>query len=380
MSQIFIEEPENLPLNFSYENENYVVTLNNETKELEIVKVSDTLPDLSGYQKTSEKTNDVSLINNFNYFNTKGVSDFLDSKKNVALGVAGVNSEGKIDISLIPDLALTKTVVAEENTFDDFLANVDKYTFEEGDSIEIIVQGGRPPVTEFYLFRGGDKSNRNNYAKIGVGEITISQVKDLQTILDGKVSLSSNETVSGLKTFSELASFNDIVTLKKYSDNPHTAVFNDSCGVFQNSDKMLQFFNVVDSVIGKNWAFDNSDLTKDLTTYKLPDSEKLLGEDYFTYGDWVDLSPYFNQSGTTATRVQGKVNQNGRVILDVVTIALPSEGFLFSNLPSEFIPNTSKYLTGLNRENNPVGVIVNTSGGVYTKGDLRNLSLEYDTK
>ena len=82
---------------------------------------------------------------------------------------------GKVLDAQLPDttVTVTGTVTATENTFADFLTNVNNYSFVEGNAIIIV---SAPDVngetfTSHYLYNGGDRSLEASYSKFNADRV-----------------------------------------------------------------------------------------------------------------------------------------------------------------------------------------------------------------
>ena len=162
------------------------------------------------------------------YLSEEGSVNLINFLKNNTNGIAGLDSNGKLDLSVIPDLAINKVVVANENTFEDFLLNADSYTFEQGDVIEILKDDG---TIELHLFKGGVKTESDNYATIAGQQITIDTVVDLRQELDGKVPYTgANQNVDlGIRSIksslSEVSSVNPEIRITKTDTGKEVRLF-----------------------------------------------------------------------------------------------------------------------------------------------------------
>ncbi|SEC37392.1 hypothetical protein SAMN04489761_2812 [Tenacibaculum sp. MAR_2009_124] len=97
------------------------------------------------------------------------------------------------------------------------------------------------------------------------------------------------------------------------------------------------------------------------------------------WGDWIDLTPYLAEQSATYNRARAKKKENGTVFLEVISLTMQSDGFLFSGLPEEIRPQDSRYITALTSTYIPVGAILNASGGLYVKQGARSITIEYDS-
>lgn len=181
MSNIQVIAPPALPIKINVDGTEYVVFYNDSTGRLERFLFSD-------LESINNKAVDFSVVNDIKYPTTKAVND----QKGIVNGIASLDSNGKLSPLQIPDIAITDVIVATETNISDFATNSGNYTFQQGDVI-IITDGGN---VKHYLFKGGLKTDVNEYSLINVTEIPISQVVGLQTALDGKV-LKSGDTMSG---------------------------------------------------------------------------------------------------------------------------------------------------------------------------------------
>ena len=179
--------PEALPIKINIDGTEWIIFRNEVTNRLEQFLLGDNI------ELTVNKATDFSVINDVKYPTTKAV----DNQKGIANGIASLDSDGLLDPTQIPPIAITKVVVAVETTISSFAANSDNYIFEQGDVILIDDAGD----VQHYLFKGGLKTDVNEYSLINATEITISQVVGLQSVLDGKASLSDDQTFTGINTF-----------------------------------------------------------------------------------------------------------------------------------------------------------------------------------
>ena len=128
------------------------------------------------------------------------VDYILLSEKGTANGVAILDSNGKIVDSQLGDLAITDVITPTETTLALFQTNNANYTYQKGDLI--IIDDGSGNLSH-YIFKGGDKTLSASYSLLNATKIPISAVIGLQAALDGKVSLTGNESIRGFKTFIE---------------------------------------------------------------------------------------------------------------------------------------------------------------------------------
>ena len=92
---------------------------------------------------------------------------------------------GKLNLSYLPDLAVTKQVAGvSEMTIDDFAANAANYDFEQGDLVPIIDVDRN---FRLYMFAGGDPANINDYIAVNATEIAMANVVGLLDALNLKL-------------------------------------------------------------------------------------------------------------------------------------------------------------------------------------------------
>lgn len=139
------------------------------------------------YQGTAQDLKDEIDVNadNFQYY-------ILISEKGQPQGVATLDANQKLTSSQLPDLAITDVILATETTIADFATNSGNYTFEQGDVIIIDDNGS----LTHYIYKGGSKTDVNEYSEISASEIDISQVNGLQDALDLKAN--DSEVVKGI--------------------------------------------------------------------------------------------------------------------------------------------------------------------------------------
>ncbi|MFC5871393.1 hypothetical protein SAMN05443633_107144 [Chryseobacterium arachidis] len=95
-----------------------------------------------------------------------------------------LNDEGEILAERIEALGLTNLIEAVETNIVDFATNNSAYTFEDNDFIAIPVNGENYSL---YMFKGGEKTDKNNYLPTGISNVTIGMVEGLQASLNNKV-------------------------------------------------------------------------------------------------------------------------------------------------------------------------------------------------
>ncbi|QIG62347.1 hypothetical protein [Tenacibaculum phage JQ] len=178
-----------LPIKVALDGTEWLLFYNETTKKVERAI-------LDGVELKSNKVNDFLVINSVKYPTTEAVDNYIESQKGVS--IATLDGSGKLDASQVPDIAITSVIVATETNITDFAANSGNYTFEQGDVI-IIDDAGN---TSHYIYKGGVKTDVNEYSEISVSEVQISQVVGLQAELDQlDTDITSNATdISQLQT------------------------------------------------------------------------------------------------------------------------------------------------------------------------------------
>ena len=183
-----------LPLRLSLTGIEYVLLYNPDTKRVERVLVDqfdnnaqaqiDALAlSIDGKEDKTNKVNTFDIVNTTLYPTIKAVTDYVADLRGSTDGLASLDSNGTIPTTQLPDLAITSTITPTETTIADFATNSANYTFQQGDVIIIDDNGS----LTHYLYKGGVKTDVNEYSKLTTSEIAISQVIGLQTALDDLV-------------------------------------------------------------------------------------------------------------------------------------------------------------------------------------------------
>lgn len=107
-----------------------------------------------------------------------------DQIHNLYMAMADYVLNGKIRADKIEALGLTELITVTETSLAAFMANNANYTYEKNDMIAIPDGAGNHSL---YIYKGGTKTNANNYIATGLTNITIAMVQGLQAALDGKV-------------------------------------------------------------------------------------------------------------------------------------------------------------------------------------------------
>ncbi|WP_267402807.1 MULTISPECIES: hypothetical protein [unclassified Chryseobacterium] len=94
------------------------------------------------------------------------------------------DDDGNILAEKIEALGITTLVESSETSISDFAANSAAYVFEDNDFIAIPVNNENYSL---YMFKGGEKTDKNNYLPTGISNVTIGMVEGLQASLNNKV-------------------------------------------------------------------------------------------------------------------------------------------------------------------------------------------------
>ncbi|VXB17117.1 hypothetical protein [Chryseobacterium sp. 8AT] len=89
-----------------------------------------------------------------------------------------LNDDKKIIAEKIEALGLTTLIEASEKSILEFAERSDLYKFEDNDFIAVPDSRGNFAL---YLFKGGNKQDKNNYLPTGLSNITVGMVEGLQT-------------------------------------------------------------------------------------------------------------------------------------------------------------------------------------------------------
>lgn len=143
-------------------------------------------PKLDLKENLSNKAIDFSIINHTRYPSVQAVQTELgnyinNSQKAIPNGVATLDASGKLTSNQIPDIAITSVVASTETDLTSFVTNNTNYTYEQGDVI--VIEDGLGNTTH-YMYKGGVKTDVNEYSEINASQVSISQVNGLQTELD----------------------------------------------------------------------------------------------------------------------------------------------------------------------------------------------------
>lgn len=110
--------------------------------------------------------------------------DGLESSLNNKLNVNDYVKDGKIRADKIEALCLTDLIESYESNISEFAANSNKYEFQQNDFIAVPDNKGN---FSLYVFKGGEKNDKNNYLPTGISNVTIGMVEGLQNELDEKI-------------------------------------------------------------------------------------------------------------------------------------------------------------------------------------------------
>lgn len=95
-----------------------------------------------------------------------------------------VNDDRKILAEKIEALGLTNLIESAEKSISEFTDHADAYEFEDNDFIAVPDVNGN---FSLYMFKGGEKSDKNNYLPTGISNITTGMVGGLQGELNKKI-------------------------------------------------------------------------------------------------------------------------------------------------------------------------------------------------
>lgn len=173
-------------------------------------------------------------------------------ERDIPNGVATLDGGGKLKTEQIPDLAITDVVIAVETSLEAFVPNNANYTYQQGDVVVIDEGGGQ---VKHYMYKGGDKSQPENYSEVNASQVAISQVNGLQGELDiraKKISIISKPVLGNVKgtgtenyipkisefgrtnNFTHSESINNLTTLGRINSNYSTDI---GFSEFSNSAK-----------------------------------------------------------------------------------------------------------------------------------------------
>lgn len=144
------------------------------------------------------------------------------TEKGAANGVAPLDSDQLIPTQYLPPIAINEIIEAVETSIAAFAANSGNYTFETGDVILIDDSGN----VQHYLYKGGTKTDVNEYSLINATQIDWSNVlnkpTDLQDNLFTKdlvLTATRTQTLDGVKLLF------DIINGGEFEIWAHTGVF-----------------------------------------------------------------------------------------------------------------------------------------------------------
>lgn len=138
-------------------------------------------------ENVANKTTNFVVVDNTLYPTTQAVVNYINSLKAQPNQLATLDTDGKLISNQIPDIAITSVISAVENDLATFVVNNGNYTYEQGDVI--VIDDGIGNITH-YMYKGGVKTDTNEYSEINASQISISQVSGLQTALDSKANSS----------------------------------------------------------------------------------------------------------------------------------------------------------------------------------------------
>lgn len=232
----------------------------------------------------------------------------LQSNKGAANGYASLDANSKLLTSQLPDLAVTSVITVTETNLADFAANSSSYSFEEGDVI-VITDAGE---TEHYMYKGGTKTDVNEYSLINNTEIDWGQVTNTPTTLSGYGITDFNslgdarwlrkdvaDTASGVITFSAIPRLQNNGSFPGINFNNGT----NNRFLFRSGDSLLFQYNGTDN--GTIWHSFNDGAGSGL------DADLLDGVD----------SSQFLRSDVADTKTSGELKFNNNVTISLGTSA-----------------------------------------------------------
>lgn len=101
------------------------------------------------------------------------------SEKGANNGVATLDANGQLQTSQVPSYAITEIIEASETSIAAFAANSGSYDFDIGDVI-LIENGG---VVSHYLYKGGTKTDVNEYSAISASQVDWGNITNKPTLL-----------------------------------------------------------------------------------------------------------------------------------------------------------------------------------------------------
>ncbi len=101
------------------------------------------------------------------------------SEKGANNGVATLDANGQLQTSQVPSYAITEIIEASETSIAAFAANSGSYDFDIGDVI-LIENGG---VISHYFYKGGTKTDVNEYSAISASQVDWGNVTNKPTFL-----------------------------------------------------------------------------------------------------------------------------------------------------------------------------------------------------
>ena len=231
------------------------------TDQTDLSEVLDNKADKSSIPtKTSELTNDSNFITSDYHDDTK--QDILVSGTNIkTINNVSLLGEGNIDIS-----GGSAYTAGDNITIVDGVISAKDTTYTAGDNITIVNNvisaiGGSGTIADGSVTTAKLADGAVTNIKIADGTIEGSKLKDtyiteelLQTELAKKVNLSGDETISGVKTFSDKVKLSGdlIVNGTAYLTSPSISGYASISGLVSPASMSIGATNDIDFVIGEN--------------------------------------------------------------------------------------------------------------------------------
>lgn len=281
-----------------------------------------------------------------------------------------LDGSGKYIASKLPDLAITEVIPVAEQTLADFAANSNSYIYQEGDVIIITTATGD---TEHYIYKGGTKTDVNEYSLINNTQIDWGQIVNtpdfaLDSSLDNYL-LNTTDDFTGILTINGGA--NDPLRLTRAGTNRAsftntTTAHNMLVGVDGEGGSIatLNSAGLTFSINGNGHEF-NADGSVDFSgNVKIAKSDaQLLIEDNTTGGRTFRTRVFDN------TLLMGDLGNNAN-FLEVDLNTNPIEVTARSNW--SFINNISAVGGTFN------GVVDFNSSTTYNKPDLGEMLIDWN--
>ncbi|WP_267402806.1 MULTISPECIES: hypothetical protein [unclassified Chryseobacterium] len=144
------------------------------------------------------------------------------------------DDDGNILAEKIEALGITTLVESLETSISDFAANSAAYVFEDNDFIAIPVNNENYSL---YMFKGGEKTDKNNYLPTGISNVTIGMVEGLQASLNGKMDKPSGNGSFFIRSLGSVPVYASISPASNYLLQWNGGDFRES-NVYNNAGKL----------------------------------------------------------------------------------------------------------------------------------------------